>query len=51
VVQYIDTATADVGNTTPLTFDVILSGARLLLRATAASGTWYVTSAVRSNAF
>ena len=51
VVQYIDTATADIGNTSPLTFDVVLSGARLLLRASASSGTWYVTSAVRSNTF
>jgi hypothetical protein len=51
VVQYIDTATADIGNTSPLTFDVVLSGTSLRLRATAASGTWYVTSAVRSNKF
>jgi hypothetical protein len=51
VVQYIDTATADIGITTALTFDVVLSGTSLRLRATAASGTWYVTSAVRSNKF
>ena len=51
VVQYIDTATADIGNTSPLTFDVVLSSSRLRLRATATSGTWYVTSAVRSNTF
>ena len=51
VVQYIDTATADIGNTSLLTFDVVLSSSTLRLRASAASGTWYVTSAVRSNKF
>ena len=51
VVQFIDTATADIGDTSALTLSVVLSGTALVLQATAASGTWYVTSAVRSSQF
>jgi hypothetical protein len=51
VVQYIDTATADIGITSSLTFNVVLSGTQLELQATTTSGTWYVTAGVRSNKF
>ena len=51
VVQYIDTATADIGNTSALTFQVVLNSGKLRLEATAASGTWYVTSGARWTEF
>jgi hypothetical protein len=50
-VQYIDTATADIGTTSSLTFSVVFSGSQLQLQATSVSGTWYVTAGVRSNLF
>ena len=47
---YTTTANSASG-TSSLSFAVVLSGSTLVLQATSLSGTWYVTSGVRSNKF
>jgi hypothetical protein len=47
-VEFTDTSTNDLGNTTDITFTVDLVSATARLKATAASNDWYVKTAVRA---
>ena len=46
-VNFTETSTNDLGNTTPLTFGYVISGSSAVLRASASTGTWIVKSIVR----
>jgi len=47
-VEFTDTSTNDLGNTTDITFTVDLVSATARLKATAASNDWYVKTAIRA---
>jgi len=47
-VEYTETSTSDLGNTTPLTLSVTLSGVDMVLFATATSNDWEVKTLVRA---
>jgi len=46
-VNFTETSTNDIGNTTPLTFGYVISGSSAVLQASASTGTWIVKSIVR----
>lgn len=46
-VNFTETSTNDIGNTTPLTFGFVMSGSSAVLQASASTGTWIVKSIVR----
>jgi hypothetical protein len=46
-VNFTETSTNDLGNTTPVTFGYVMSGSSAVLRASASTGTWIVESIVR----
>ena len=46
-VNFTETSTNDIGNTTPLTFGFVMSGSSAVLRASASTSTWIVKTIVR----
>jgi hypothetical protein len=46
-VNFTETSTNDIGNTTPITFGYVMSGSSAVLRASASTGTWIVESILR----
>jgi hypothetical protein len=47
-VQYTETSTNDIGNTSGLTFNMIISGSTAILRTSGVTGNWTVKTIVRS---
>lgn len=47
-VRYTDTSTTDIGDTTPITFNVVLSNSTASLQATATTNNWNVKTFVRA---
>ena len=47
-IQYSETSTNDIGNTSGLTFNMIISGSSAILKTSATTGTWTVKTIVRS---
>ena len=47
-VQYTETSTNDIGNTSGLTFNIIISGSSAILRASGVTGNWTVKTIIRS---
>ncbi len=46
-VNFTETSTNDLGNTTPLTFGFVMSGSSAVLQASASTSTWIVKTIVR----
>ena len=46
--QYTDTSTNDIGNTTGVTFSVVVSGSSAVLQSTSATSGWTLKTIVRS---
>lgn len=47
-VQYTETSTNDIGNTSGLTFNMIISGSTAILRTSGVTGNWTVKTIIRS---
>ena len=47
-VDYTDTSTNDIGNTTPVTFLVALSGGNAILQASVTTSTWRIKTIIRT---
>ena len=48
LVEFAETSTVDLGDTSDVTLDVVISGANMVLRATTTSSTWTVKSLIRA---
>jgi hypothetical protein len=46
-VEWVDTSTNDIGNTTDLTLQAVISGSNILLQSVTTSGTWSVKTLIR----
>ena len=47
-VQYTETSTNDIGNTSGLTFSMTVSGGQAILVASAVTGTWTIKTIIRT---
>ena len=47
LVEFAETSTVDLGDTSDVTLDVVISGANMVLRATTTSSTWTIKTLIR----